>query len=863
MSQIFLTSHFKNLSFLYYFRNQAEFLVSHFHGIKSTVRGFVGQNQTFCPVCGIYYFYTRDGHMCQNVKSDMCEVCNRAKVSLDVFQALTAATKQLYCQPTQEADSKLFQCSVCKLKANNRLCYTLHKRYKCENVVRCFKCQRKIMRRGKYSILKRQKPLKCHDNCDESFCTVCQDYVLGFDDDLENPTHHCFVKPIKKAKTWPSRLAFYDFETYPVGDKGVMRVNHAHLITQAESGDPASAFVGIFFSEIPMPQGVQLNGQTVRAGQEYEPKVDPKLNDYFPLEIVKAVPVEEPQKVSRGSGLQEDDFDENEPYDNLMALLLRHSHLAEPVETDPLPPHVDNYDQYLTILAGQKNRGSSETRCEEYLHYVDRAFLLHDQPSEEELVAQERLAEKRYLLQGPSSKKKNKKKNPFILEEAQVDDLNDFDELEEGAPENEGTLFFTADIHKFFLSKPEGGMVPGQNFLKPDPPDQIIANLSDSSVFENAMADCQIKVSAEPTGCLDYICEHEDPCDLEFRNQVFDVCKERDPSALRQFATYILQPKFKNTVFLAHYGSGFDHHFLFMELHKMGVRLDTIFKGNKLISFTIPALNIRFIDFFCFVPTSLKNLEKSFNLTTGSKGFFPHLLNKPEYFGLSLPHLPPKKFYEPDLMKTKDSEEFEVWYKESFDERFSLADQMTYYCETDVLILLSACLSFVRETLVQQTEFQGKVRDLEPNDTSFWLLNTQGEKIKVQPGLVHPFSKDVATLSTYANVLFRSYYLVENQLPIITHNLSETFSDRSSREEAEYLMYIKHMQNVADLEFGAAHLRQRKFTVLCPDTLKTHSYYVDGYSPGTKVSISLKLTLFPVLEIKLMSGTRFELLFIF
>ena len=404
-------------------------------------------------------------------------------------------------------------------------------------------------------------------------------------------------------------------------------------------------------------------------------------------------------------------------------------------------------------------------------------------------------------------------------------------------PKNGDTLFFGADIHKEFSSRPRGGLAPGRGDLEGRPPDQIIRDLEDdAAALAEALSDCQINVPPRSGTALDFLCEHEDPADLEHRCDVYEACRNRPPSALRQFATYILQPKFRNTVFLAHYGSGFDHHFLFMELHRMGVRLDTIFKGNKLVSFSVPALNMRFIDFFCFVPTGLKNLEKSFNLTTGSKGFFPHLLNKPEFYGLTLPHLPPKSFYEPDLMKAKDGLELEAWYAQTFGQRFNFAEQMTFYCETDVLILLSACLTFVRETLVQQTEFRGKIRDLEPNDTPFWLAaGDGGERVEVKPGLVHPFCRDVATLSTYANVLFRSYYLVEDQLPIVTHGLSESFSDRSSREEAEYLAHVRRDLDVPDLEFGAAHLRQRRFVVVCPETQRTHAYYVDGYSPATKV----------------------------
>ena len=67
-----------------------------------------------------------------------------------------------------------------------------------------------------------------------------------------------------------------------------------------------------------------------------------------------------------------------------------------------------------------------------------------------------------------------------------------------------------------------------------------------------ALADCQINVHPCSGASLDFLCKHEDPADLEYRCSVYEACRDRQPAALRQFATYILQPKFRNTVFLAH-----------------------------------------------------------------------------------------------------------------------------------------------------------------------------------------------------------------------------------------------------------------------------------------------------------------------
>lgn len=387
-------------------------------------------------------------------------------------------------------------------------------------------------------------------------------------------------------------------------------------------------------------------------------------------------------------------------------------------------------------------------------------------------------------------------------------------------------------------SRMEGNLgVPEETYVEID---KCILNMQSEKIVQELILECENGWQKERSESLDLeiesekkFCEHE--TEENFLKRM-DIYSQADPSsrscAIRQFALYILQPKFRNSVILGMYSSGFDNHFVFSELVNMGVRVEPVYRGNKLITFKIPTLNIRFLDFFCFVPSSLKNLEKSFNLKTGSKGYFPHVLNHPKHYGLNLPHLPPKKFYEPELMKKDDLLKFETWYAENFNTRFKFAQEILTYCELDVKILLAASLTFVKETLIQQTEFNGVLRQLKPNGVIFEFEN----KIKLQPNLVHPFSKDVCTLSSYANILFRSYFLPENYLPIITHDVEDTYAARSSKEEIEYLSYYKATQSLQDLEFGNEFRGQRKFTVFCAESQKTYDFYVDGYSPSQKVN---------------------------
>ena len=280
-----------NYVFIFLFcRKESEFVEYHYHGIKTNSRGFIGQNETFCPHCGIYISYAHaKAHYCEKKNSEnMCEICARPFVEESLFLQLAPNVQVNFCvkKISNIKDTKSITCHFCKRSAQNSLCYQLHKRYKCHNVSVCKKCTRNFKLTGKYSRVVRKKIPEEHDNCEEVYCYNCNDYVLGFDNP-RNPTHTCYVKPIRMAKQWPALIVAFDFETFPYDKDGTMRVNMAHMITQKNPAEPNSEFVGVFFTDIPM-EGVVLNGQNVKPGEEYTPDLDPNLTDYYPFDILKS-----------------------------------------------------------------------------------------------------------------------------------------------------------------------------------------------------------------------------------------------------------------------------------------------------------------------------------------------------------------------------------------------------------------------------------------------------------------------------------------------------------------------------------------------------------------------------------------------
>ena len=62
------------------------------------------------------------------------------------------------------------------------------------------------------------------------------------------------------------------------------------------------------------------------------------------------------------------------------------------------------------------------------------------------------------------------------------------------------------------------------------------------------------------------------------------------------FCKWLFTKEHKNCVFLAHNFQGYDGYFIQIYLSENGVKYDVIMSGAKIITLTVPMLNIRFIE---------------------------------------------------------------------------------------------------------------------------------------------------------------------------------------------------------------------------------------------------------------------------
>ncbi|XP_029021707.1 uncharacterized protein LOC114864876 [Betta splendens] len=111
--------------------------------------------------------------------------------------------------------------------------------------------------------------------------------------------------------------------------------------------------------------------------------------------------------------------------------------------------------------------------------------------------------------------------------------------------------------------------------------------------------------------------------------------------------------KYKDSVFLAHNSKGFDGHILLSAMVSLGISPHVVMQGSKLVLFTKPHYNLKFIDSMSFLPFPLASLPKALGFEDAEKGHFPHKFSSkenliyvgpypaPEYYGCQ--QMTPKK----------------------------------------------------------------------------------------------------------------------------------------------------------------------------------------------------------------------------
>ena len=114
---------------------------------------------------------------------------------------------------------------------------------------------------------------------------------------------------------------------------------------------------------------------------------------------------------------------------------------------------------------------------------------------------------------------------------------------------------------------------------------------------------------------------------------------------------WLALPQNTKAIVIAHFSGAFDFqmiykYFLSEDVLRMKKAKAPLMRGNKIISEVINN-GIKLLDSYSFVSSALAKFPKIFNIPELKKGFFPHLFNRPEFWGYVGP-IPYHSNYDPD-----------------------------------------------------------------------------------------------------------------------------------------------------------------------------------------------------------------------
>ena len=209
---------------------------------------------------------------------------------------------------------------------------------------------------------------------------------------------------------------------------------------------------------------------------------------------------------------------------------------------------------------------------------------------------------------------------------------------------------------------------------------------------------------------------------------------------------------------ISHNSRGYDAQFLLRRFLELRWIPKLIMDGTKILCMSVE--HICFVDSLNFIPMSLKNMPKSFDLTC-RKGYYPHYFNTAEnldYVG----SYPEPMFYGADFMSSDERSRFLQWYEEQKDKIFHNKEELLAYCMDDVNVLRQACTAF---------------RNL--------FLNL----VKMDP------FREAITISSICNKVFRTMFLKPDTVGLIPRG-GYRMGDRQSVEALQWLAYIGRTKDI-------------------------------------------------------------------
>jgi hypothetical protein len=243
-----------------------------------------------------------------------------------------------------------------------------------------------------------------------------------------------------------------------------------------------------------------------------------------------------------------------------------------------------------------------------------------------------------------------------------------------------------------------------------------------------------------------------------------------------KFCKWLFTKENKKSVCIAHNLKGYDGYFILKYLYDNAILPKIIYNGTKIMSMFVPIVSIKLIDSLNFLPMPLSKLPATFGFDELCKGYWPHFFNTVKNQNIILPHLPDKKFYGVNYMKSSDREKFIKWYSIHKNDVFDFKKEIIKYCQSDVIILATACIKF-RDLFMFASE---------PNDQQLVHEFKNG---------IDPFQSAI-TIASACNLIFRTKYLKSESIGLIPHG-GYNRSLHQSYFAKQWLLWIQHSKKIS------------------------------------------------------------------
>ena len=264
----------------------------------------------------------------------------------------------------------------------------------------------------------------------------------------------------------------------------------------------------------------------------------------------------------------------------------------------------------------------------------------------------------------------------------------------------------------------------------------------------------------------------------------------RSYNVLEKFWIFFSQPRFRNYTLLAHNASGYDSVHLSRSAFANGLTPSVVTRGNKILSMTIPSLNLVIIDSLQYAHTSLSKLAARYGLS--QKGHFPHHFNKAENYTYR-GNVPPIEAFCGEGSTEKQREEISTYVKSLEGEVWDFKDEIHKYCLLDTEILCKAMTLFIKEWFDIQNIFLQYFPQL-PREES-------------RKRLLHPFTAPFITFSGFIYGCYRLFESPNYNLSVINDEKGCT-SVKTSQGEMEYVLYEFRRRNFPQEFYSSFTSRQ-------------------------------------------------------